>query len=135
MKTIIKTLIPVLAVVMIASACGSGKSPGAVRYGQNMIIDQGEEDEYEVQIFDTGFDRWFAIHSRPVGYHSPQFYETMNRQYVTAWNEKVVTNAFRRNSPFEQQINYDPSIDYGLEVNYKLYYYFKYIEDVYGRFL
>lgn len=135
MKTIIKTLIPVFAFVLIASACGSGKSAGPVRVGQNMVIDRGEEDEYEVEIFDSGFDRWFATNSRPVGYHSPQYYEMMNRQYVTAWNEKVVAQGFRGNSPFQQQIDYDPSIDYGLDVNYKLYYYFKYIEDVYGRFL
>jgi hypothetical protein len=123
------------SVMLFASACGSGKTTAPVRYGQNMILDRGEEDEYEVVIFDTGFDRWFATHGRPVGFHSPQYYEMMNRRYVTAWNEKVSTHGFRMNSPFQQHINYDPNIDYGLEVNYKLYYYFKYIEDVYGRFL
>ena len=135
MKSIMKSLIPVFVALMIASSCGSGKSAGPVRYEQNMILERGEEDEYEVQIFDSGFDRWFATNSRPVGFHSPQFYAMMNRRYVAAWNEKVSTHAFRMNSPFQQAINYDPSIDYGLEVDYKLYYYFKYIEDVYGRFL
>lgn len=135
MKSIIKTLIPVFAVIVFASACGPYKSAGPVRYGQNMILGRGDEDEYEVQVFDAGFDRWFSTHSRPVGFYSPQYYEMMNRRYVIAWNEKVSTHAFRRNSPFESPINYDPTIDYGVEVNYTLFYYFKYIEDVYGRFL
>lgn len=135
MKGILKCLIAALAVMVLASACGSGKNAGPVRYGQNMILDRGDEDEYEVQILDSGFDRWFATNARPMSFHSPQYYETMNRQYVTAWNEKVITHGYRANSPFQQRINYDPTIDYGLEVNYKLYYYFKYIEDVYGRFL
>lgn len=108
---------------------------GPVRYGQNMILDRGEEDEYEVVIIDSGFDRWFATHGRPINFYSPQYYASMNRQYAAAWNEKVMTHGHRPNSPFQQQINYDPGIDYGLEVNYKLFYYFKYIEDVYGRFL
>jgi hypothetical protein len=135
MKRAIKCLIPVVAVLLFASACSSGKSTGHVRYGQNMILDRGEEDEYEIHIMDSGFDRWFATHGKPANFHSPQFYEMMNQRYVTAWNEKVMTHGFRPNSPFQQQINYDPTIDYGLDVNYKLYYYFKYIEDVYGRFL
>lgn len=135
MKRIMQYLLAALAVMLFASACGSGKSTAPVRYGQNMILDRGDEDEYEVTIIDSGFDRWFATHARPVGFHSPQYYEAMNRRYVSAWNEKVATHGFRPNSPFQQRINYDPNIDYGLEVNYKLYYYFKYIEDVYGRFL
>lgn len=139
MKSIAKNLIPVLALAIAASACSSlnssSGSSGAVRYGENMILDRGEDEEYEIQIFDSGFDRWFATHSRPVDFYSPQHYEAMNRRYVIAWNEKVSTHAFRANTPFEARINYDPTIDYGLEVNYTLYYYFKYIEDVYGRFL
>jgi hypothetical protein len=134
MKKAIKYLIPLFAVVFLVSACGSGKMAGPVRYGQNMILDRGEEDEYELVIIDTGFDNWFATHARPMNFYSPQYYASMNRQYVAAWNEKVLTHGHRPNSPFQQQINYDPGIDYGLEVNYKLFYYFKYIEDVYGRF-
>ncbi|HEX7016156.1 MAG TPA: DUF6146 family protein [Cyclobacteriaceae bacterium] len=136
MKSILKYMVPMFAVMVFVSACGSGKNAAPVRYGQNMILDRGEDDEeYELVIIDSGFDRWFATHSRPMSFHSPQFYESMNHRYVTAWNEKVITHGFRPNSPFQQRINYNPGVDYGLEVNYKLYYYFKYIEDVYGRFL
>lgn len=135
MKRTMKYIIPLFAVALFVSACGSGKSAGPVHYGQNMILDRGDEEEYELVIVDNGFDRWFAMHRKPVNFYSPQYYASMNRQYAAAWNEKVVTQGHRPNSPFQQQINYDPGIDYGLEVNYKLYYYFKYIEDVYGRFL
>lgn len=135
MKSISGTFVPIFAIIIIASSCSSYKSAGPVQYGENMILDRGDDEEYEVQIFDSGFNQWFATHSKPASFYSPQYYEMMNRRYVISWNEKVSTHAFRRNSPFEARINYDPSIDYGLEVNYKLFYYFKYIEDVYGRFL
>lgn len=130
-----KILVPILAIIFMATACMPHRHATQVRYGENMILDRGDDDEYEIQVFDSGFDRWFAIHAKPVSFYSPQYYEMMNRRYVIAWNEKVSTHAFRRNSPFEAPINYDPTIDYGLEVNYTLFYYFKYIEDTYGRFM
>lgn len=135
MKSVFKFLVPALAMILVASACGSGKSAKPVRYGQNMILDRGEEDEYEIHIIDSGFDRWFSTHARPMNFHSQEYYESMNYRYVTAWNEKVATHGFRPNSPFQQRIDYQPHIDYGPEVNYKLYYYFKYVEAIYGRFL
>lgn len=135
MKSINIIMIPMLLLGMAVWSCTSIKSRGPVHYGENMILDRGDEEEYEIQIFDSGFDRWFATHSRPVNFYSPGYYAMMNRRYAIAWNEKVSTYAFRGNTPFESPINYIPTIDYGLEVNYKLFYYFKYIEDVYGRFL
>ena len=34
---------------------------------------------------------------------------------------------------YELQINYDPQIDYGYEVNYQLYNYFVYFQRKYGQ--
>lgn len=135
MRSINIIMILLLLSGMAVWSCTSVKSSGPVHYGENMILDRGDKDEYEIQIFDSGFERWFATHSRPVNFYSPDYYAMMNRRYAIAWNEKVSTHAFRGNTPFESPINYIPTIDYGLEVNYKLFYYFKYIEDVYGRFL
>ena len=135
MKSMVRILVMIFAVTLLGSACTPHKHAAKVRYGENMILDRGDDEEYEVHILDTGFDRWFATNSKPINFYSPQYYQMMNRRYVMAWNEKVSTHGFRRNSPFEAPINYDPTIDYGVEVDYKLYYYFKYIEDVYGRFM
>ena len=37
------------------------------------------------------------------------------------------------NSIYENEINYDSNTDYGLDVNYKLYNYFKFVEHKYKQ--
>ena len=36
----------------------------------------------------------------------------------------------RKSSFFEPIIGYDPTVDYGFELNHKLFYYFQYVENV-----
>ena len=82
--------------------------------------------EYELIIFDTGFDTWYVSHSKPTWYHSQDYYETWNKQYVTFWNSKAMSpNLYKF---FDTVIDYNPGIDYGLELNHKLFYYFQYVE-------
>ncbi len=82
--------------------------------------------EYELIIIDPGFDSWFIISAKPIWYYSQSYLESWNRQYVTAWNSRVMSG--RHNRFFETYIDYLPHIDYGLELNYKLFNYFQYVE-------
>lgn len=101
--------------------------------GSNIVESQNGE-EYELIIMDSGFDRWFSTNRKPMNFRSLSFYENQNQRYVQAWNEKVSQQArYGPNNPFENRIDYNPNVDYGPELNYKLYYYFKYIEDMYGN--
>ena len=82
--------------------------------------------EYELIVFDPGFETWFLTHSKPQWYHSQQYYESWNKQYVSAWNAKAISPRYGR--IFETTIDYDYFTDYGLELNHKLFYYFQYVE-------
>ncbi len=62
---------------------------------------------------------------------NPSYYESQNKQYVTAWNELFHSTGGR--GPFGSYIDYQFSEDYGLDLNYELYWYFKYIESIYGK--
>jgi hypothetical protein len=98
---------------------------------------EADSTEYEVIIFDPGFEPWFHKHRKQPWYHTQESLETRNWLYVIAWNQKVRDGTFQMthpNNPFEQEIDYRKNIDYGMEVNYMLYYYFKYIEDTWGKF-
>ena len=99
---------------------------------ENLIFYEDPGDEYELIIIDPGYSTWFATNSKPVGFYSKSYYEAKNQLYASAWNDLFYR--YGSNSPFENQINYDPTIDYGLELNYQLFWYFKYIERQYGRF-
>ena len=59
--------------------------------------------------------------------------ETRNRQYVIEWNNRVLQPHQYSPNLYELQINYDPGVDYGYEVNYKLYNYFIYFQLTYNQ--
>ncbi len=95
---------------------------------QDTVKIANEELEYEIIIIDPGFNTWLETRARPKGYYSQKFMETRNYIMVTEWNNRVLQPM--RYSPrlYELQIDYDPKIDYGYEVNYKLYNYFIYFQ-------
>ncbi len=81
-----------------------------------------DSTEYELVVFDTGFETWFQQRSKPSWYHSKPFYKTWNQRYVNEWNARVRTGK----RGYDTEINYNPTIDYGIELEHKLYYFFKY---------
>ncbi len=88
--------------------------------------------EYEIIIIEPGFNSWL-ITQRPRGFYSETFLETRNRIYVTEYNQRVMQPQRFDPNLYLQQINYDPAIHYGYEVNYLLYNYFLYFEQRYRQ--
>jgi len=95
--------------------------------------EQEDTAEYDLIIMDPGFESWLATQP-PAEFYSQQYYENWNQRYVTEWNIRH-SNPLRYGGFYETHINYDPNVDYGLELNYKLYNYFRYIEEEYGIIL
>ena len=97
---------------------------------ENLISIEEEKDEYELIVLDPGFDTWFATTWSPAKDRSAQYYASWNRQYVSAWNYKAThPHTYRF---FDTIIQYDFSIDYGIEVDRKLYYYFRWVDTKLG---
>lgn len=92
-----------------------------------------EETEYEIIIIEPGFNTWLNSIARPEGYYSQSFLENRNRLMVLEWNQRVLQPG--RYSPllYELQINYERNVDYGYDVNYKLYNYFIYFQRKYNQ--
>jgi hypothetical protein len=89
--------------------------------------------EYEIVIIEPGFHYFLNSVAHPEGYHSLSYLENKNRFLVTEYNQRV-REPFRYDSRiYEMEINYDPNIDYGYEVNYKLYNYFVYLSRKYNQ--
>ena len=91
-----------------------------------------DELEYEIIIIDIGFESWLVI-QKPITYYSNSYLNNKNDFYVTEWNIRV-------NQPFkydphlyELPIDYDIHIDYGKEVNYKLFMYFQFFQQKYRQ--
>lgn len=102
-----------------------------IRETSRVLIESEEivsEDtlQYELVIIDPGFETWFITHGKPAWYHSQSYLETWNRQYVTAWNARYMNG--KGNRCCDTYIDYQFHVDYGLELNHKLYWYFRYVE-------
>lgn len=82
--------------------------------------------EYRLIIFDPGFDAWLAAQPSKQ-FYSKEYYEQRNRIYVLEWNHRYISDM--GNNKYETYIEYNPNIDYGLDLNYRLYYYFRYFEE------
>jgi hypothetical protein len=71
-------------------------------------------------------------------YYTEDYLATWNLQYVTAWNQRVrnpLGQGDPATNPFIMEIDYRPGIKYGLELNFKLYQYFRYVDETWGRIL
>lgn len=89
--------------------------------------------EYEVTIIDPGFTTWLNSKSFPRGYHSETYLENRNQWYVQEWNTRVLQPQRFNPSLYEMQINYEPNIHYGYEVNYLIYNYMIYFQNTYKQ--
>ncbi len=123
MKKVVIWLVP-----LILLGCAQHINPP--RSVSSNIIQQKDDEKHEIVILDPAFQTWFITNAKPVGFYSLRYYETQNARYVTLWNQKARTPY----GPITNEINYDPQEQYGLDVNYQLFWYFKYIESIYGRF-
>jgi len=89
--------------------------------------------EYEIIIIEPGFNFWLASTAKPEGYYSQPYLESRNLIYVNEWNSRVMQPQSYNPDLYEMQIDYQPGIDYGYEVNYKLYNYFIYFQLTYKQ--
>ena len=118
-----------LGIIIFILSCSTQKK--AVKIESDKV-EAAEQDsiEYELETFDAKFEIWYQLHDSPAQYRSLQYYESWNRQYVSAWNHNATSS--RRSWFFEPIVGYDPTVDYGFELNHKLFYYFQYVENVLG---
>lgn len=106
--------------------------------GENMVQNDtvriaNDSLEYEIIIIDPGFSYFLNSMARPEGYYSQSYLENKNQFLVTDYNYRVQHPQVFNPNIYEMQINYDPKIDYGYEVNYKLYNYFVYLSRKYNQ--
>lgn len=87
--------------------------------------------EYEIIIIDIGFNNYLAT-AKPMSYYSQNYLETRNRIYVTEWNNRALNPTRYNPNIYENVIDYQPNINYGKEVNYKLYQYFQFAQKKYN---
>jgi hypothetical protein len=126
-----KKLLFLLILSLLVIQCKTSKS--AVAVDTKPITIANDSLEYDIIIIDIGFDSYLNTIAKPMNFYSQDYYEQKNRFYVPAWNHRVRTSRTGKWSQVsENEIDYDFKINYGLEVNYKLFNYFKFVEHQYN---
>jgi hypothetical protein len=133
-----KNSIYILLVLFVIVACSTKKTSVAVTKKPATSVNDtvriaNDDLEYEVIIIDNGFSTWLASVALPRNYYSQAYLENKNQQYVREWNNRV--SQPQRFSPnlYEMRIDYEPTINYGYEVNYLIYNYMIYFQNTYKQ--
>ena len=134
MKNIIYIALLALFVYSCGSSGGKNFPSGKIADAENDTVRIANDSlEYEIIIIEPGFNLFINSYARPRGFYSQDYLENKNRFLVTEYNQRVA-QPFRYNPDlYLNEINYDPQIDYGYEVNYLLYNYFVYFSRHYNQ--
>lgn len=130
MKCSDKVLVLVF-VVMCLNSCVVSSAKSAATVDEQPVVIANESLEYEIIIIDLGFNLFLNTIAHPPGYHTQEFLESRNAIFVTNWNYRVQNPSQFNTRIYENIIDYQSSIDYGYEVNYKLYNYFMFAQQKY----
>ncbi|WP_455169704.1 DUF6146 family protein [Aegicerativicinus sediminis] len=135
---ILKYLLTVAVMGTLLFTCKTNKS--TTNSNRSVNIKEGDtvriandSIEYEIIIIEPGFNTWLISRARPEGYYSQQFLENRNLIFVQEWNYRVMQPQLYNPNLYQMQIDYRPGIDYGYDVNYKLYNYFIYFQLTYKQ--
>lgn len=130
-----RLIIVFCCLLVVAVGCDSTKRPVLADKPDMATSDTvriaNDSLEYEITIIEPGFYGWLMT-QRGKNYYGVDFLEMRNQRYVMEYNRRVYDSGFPRNL-YVQEINYDPQVRYGLEVNYLLYHYFLYFEQTYNQ--
>lgn len=127
MENAMKQLLFLFTALVFIIACSTQK--GIVKIEENKEEVAAKDSlEYELIVFDPKFETWYMIQNAPAKYRSQEYYENWNRQYVSAWNHNSTQTGKR--SFFEPIVGYQSNVDYGFELNHKLFYFFQYVEHI-----
>ncbi|MBW4969062.1 DUF6146 family protein [Croceibacter atlanticus] len=134
-----KKIIPTLLLALLIIACATTNTTDAAhidKESKTKSLDTlriaNDSLEYEIIIIEPGFQSWLVTQP-PRGYYIQKVLENRNLFSVQEYNRRVLDSRYNRTNLYEQQIDYQPGIDYGYEVNYLLFNYFEFFEETYNQ--
>ena len=130
-----RNFIYIILLGLFVYSCGGtrDRNRGDSQTNQDTVRIANDSLEYEIIIIEPGFNLFINSIARPEGYYSQQYLENKNRFLVSEFNQRVSQPQNYNPDLYLQEINYNPSIDYGYEVNYLLYNYFVFFSRHYNQ--
>ncbi len=141
-KNFLQILTALIIVICITYSCTTTKETVILSNKEKEAFKQTNGDtitiandstEYEIIIIEPGFNFWLQSVAHSKGYYSKNYLENRNAIWVSEWNQRVLQPNRYNSNLYEMRIDYQRNIDYGYDVNYKLYNYFIYFQRKYNQ--
>lgn len=127
----LQRLLFVLIFGILLWACKSTPTNNTSSEKEEPVVIKNDSLEYEIIIIDPGFNLYLNSIAKPEGFYSQTYLENKNRVYVSTWNFRAQNPTQFNPNIYENVIDYSPHINYGYEVNYKLFNYFQFAQQKY----
>ncbi len=114
-----------LAFIILVFIAGCTAQKTVQKSSAPKITDK-DSTEYELLVFDPGFESWYIMKNSPTLARGKNYYHTWNMLYVQEWNDRIISS--RHSGIFGEKIDYVFNVDYPFEIEHKLFYYFQYVE-------
>ncbi|MBA5629693.1 DUF6146 family protein [Moheibacter lacus] len=106
---------------------GSNGRNGVIIIQTNKYLEELEikKNPYDLEVLDLGYESFLAMQPSAKTY-SLSYLQNKNQRYVSVWNQRVISG---NPEIYELPIDYDSQTYYGLDFEYKLYQFFKFMEE------
>ncbi len=91
--------------------------------------DSADSLSYQLIITNIYFDQWYLLNFDPVKDRTDAYYRSKNIPAAQYWNDYFRTGRYRE--VIDTWLNYEPNVDYGIELNRKLYWFFRFVSTEY----
>jgi hypothetical protein len=127
----LKILFLTLTISLLLWACGASSINKIRTAKEEPVVIANDSLEYEIIILDIGFNAYLASIARPEGFYPQSYLESRNRIWVSNWNQRALSPSQFNQNIYENRIDYQAGVDYGYEVNYKIFNYFLFAQRKY----
>ncbi len=128
---ILKYIFTFLILGNLVTSCATYTPKKATTVKEEPVVIANDSLAYEITIIDIGFNLYLNTIAKPVGFYSQSYLENRNIFYVTEWNNRVRNPTQYNPNIYENIIDYQSNINYGYDVNYKLFNYFEFAQQKY----
>lgn len=120
-----------LFIGVIFYACGTTNLKSNSNNKEEPVVIKNDSLEYEITIIDIGFNTYLNSIAKPVGFYSQSYLENKNVFFVNSWNYRARNPSQFNPNIYENVIDYNSNVNYGYDVNYKLFNYFQFAQRKY----
>jgi hypothetical protein len=122
--------VSIIAGIIAFFACAWAPARVEAQHSGPLAHKSQDSTQYEITIIDPLFDDWYLKNFNMAEDRTDMYYRSQDLIAVMNWNYYFHTGRYY--NVIESYIDYQPNIDYGINVNRKLFWYFKYIKETYG---